>query len=121
MGLLSKFCKTQKRQDVEQEVADHLTTLLNTKQGYGAWQKGLGMQSYSSGKDRSDTIKDMIEDLKVNIETYEKRIQIVSIEAEESKNSLIPRFKVKCKIGERFHSFFIGFKKSQIPIEVEVA
>lgn len=117
MGIFNKFRKESRKKSVEEEVAEHLSALLNTKEQYGAWQKGLGMGSYSSGKERADIIAEMARDLTFNIETFEKRVKIVSIEAIEDKNILNPRFQIHCKIGERFHSFYIGFKK---PIEVEV-
>ena len=120
MGLLNKFRKVTQKKSVEQEVAEHLTTLLNTKQDYGAWQKGLGLCSYSSGKDRTDIIEDMARDLKFNIETYDTRVQIVSIEVASDKNVFNPRFHINCKIGERFHSFYVGFNKPPHPIDVEV-
>ncbi len=120
MGFLSKFRKNSKLQTVEQEVVDHLSALLNTKEMYGAWQKGLGMRSYSSGKDRPDIVQEMIQDLKFNIETYEKRIKIVAIEVVESKYRFIPRFQLHCKVGERLHAFYIGFNQAQNSVDVEV-
>ena len=120
MGFLSKFRKNSRQQTLEQEVVDHLSSLLNTKAMFGAWQKGLGMNSYSCGKERPQIIEDMIEDLKFNIETYEKRIKIVAIEVVESKYRIIPRFQLECLLGERLHAFYIGFNHAQNSIDVEV-
>jgi len=110
LGLLNKFRRDTKKKDLVEEVCDHLSVLFNTKQLFGSWQKGYGMGSYTSGKPRSELIEDMVNDLKYNIETYERRLKLLSIKVIDEKDVFNPRFQISCKIGEKFHSFYIGFK-----------
>lgn len=120
MGLLNKFRKEGKKKEYEQEVIGNLISLFNTKESFGAWQKGLGLKSYCLGKSLNTIIEEMIADIKYNIEQFEKRIKVIEIQAVNSKTILNIHFQIKCKLGEKFHSFYIGFN-SQNPIQVEVA
>lgn len=119
MGLLNKFRLDRDKRSLDKEVVEHLIALLNTKQEFGAWQKGFGMGSYSNGKSRTDIINEVIADLKYNIETYEKRIRLVTIDVIDSDNIFNLRFQITCQLGERFHSYYIGFKKNPSTIEIE--
>jgi predicted component of type VI protein secretion system len=118
MGLLNKFRK-QKKATLEKEIADHLTTLFNTKRSFGAWQAGYGIGDYANYHAKTDLVKEMIQDIRFNIENYEKRVQLVEVVPVETPNTCSHRFVIKCKLGSRFHSFYIGFKKGKDPIEVE--
>ena len=118
MGLLAKFRKEGKI-SLEKEVADHLSALFNTKQSFGAWQKGLGMRNYCSGKSRTDIIEDIVADIRYNIVNFEKRVKLIEILAIDDKETWNLRFQIKCQLGARFHSYYIGFKQSHEPIEVE--
>jgi predicted component of type VI protein secretion system len=120
MGLLNKFRKEGQKKGLEKEVAHHLTALLNTKQMFGAWQKGLGMKSYCSSKSRSDVISEIVADIKYNIDTFEKRIKLLEIQVIDNKSIFNLRLQINCQLGGRFHSFYIGFRKSPNPIQVEV-
>jgi len=120
MGLLNKFRKDGHKKGLEKEVAYHLSALLNTKESFGAWQKGLGLQSYCSSKSRNDIIAEIVGDIKYNIECYEKRIKLIDIQVIDSKSIFNLRLQINCQLGGRFHSFYIGFKQSQNPIQVEV-
>ncbi len=118
MGLLNKFRK-QGKMTLEKEVADHLTALFNTKRSFGAWQAGYGIDNYANYHSKADRVKEIIQDIKYNIENYEKRILLVEVAPVETPSSCHHRFVIKCKLGSRFHSFYVGFKKGKDPIEVE--
>lgn len=120
MGLLNKFRSEEKKKSLEEEVADNLTALLNTKESFGAIQKGLGLKTYSSCKSRDDIFKDLAADIQYNIDTFEKRIKLIEIQPLKDENSLVLRLQIKCQLGERFHSFYVGFSPFQEPIQVEV-
>jgi predicted component of type VI protein secretion system len=120
MGLLNKFRKEGQKKGLEKEVADHLMALLNTKQTFGAWQKGLGMKSYCSSKSRSDVIAEIVADIKYNIDSFEKRIKLIEIQVIDNKSIFNLRLQINCHLGGNFHSFYIGFRQSPNPIQVEV-
>ncbi|MBS0647908.1 MAG: GPW/gp25 family protein [Verrucomicrobia bacterium] len=120
MGLLNKFRKEGHKKELEKEVVHHLMALLNTKQTFGAWQKGLGMKTYCSSKSRSDVIAEIIDDVKYNIEAFEKRIKLIDIQVIDSKSIFNLRLQINCYLGGKFHSFYIGFRQSPNPIQVEV-
>lgn len=120
MGLLNKFRKEGKKKEYEQEVIQNLISLFNTKQSFGAWQKGLGLKSYCLGKSRNHIIEEMIADIKFNIEQFEKRIKVIEIQAINDTSIVNLSFQIKCQLGEQFHSFYIGFS-SHGPVQLEVA
>lgn len=120
MGLLNKFRVEGRKKDLYKEIADNLWALFNTKQSFGAWQKGFGMRSYAGGKSRADIIDDIVADMKYNIENFEKRIKVTEILILENNNLFQLRFQINCLIGSRFHSYYVGFKQPQDAIQVEV-
>lgn len=120
MGLLNKFRKDISKKDYEKEVIDNLVALFNTKETYGAWQKGLGLKNYSHILYRNDLVKEIIADIKYNIEHFEKRVKLLDIQEIKDENPLTIRFQLRCQIGGKFHSFYIGFNHFKNPIQVEV-
>jgi len=119
VGLLAKFRKGGKV-TLEKEVADHLTVLFNTKRSFGAWQKGYGIDNYANYHSKDEAIEAIIADIKSNIENYEKRVQLLEVSESQDKSLFHYRFVIKCRIGSRFHSYYIGFKTGTDPVEVEV-
>jgi predicted component of type VI protein secretion system len=120
MGLLNKFRKEGRKKGLEKEVADHLASLFNTKQSFGAWQKGLGLKSYCSSQSRNDVIAEIVADIKYNIDCFEKRIKLIDIQVMDNQSIFNLRFQINCQLGGRFHSFYVGFRQSRNPIQVEV-
>lgn len=118
MGLISKFRKVGKV-PLEKEVANHLRVLLNTKRSFGAWQKGFGIDNYAHYHSKEETVKAIIKDIKFNIENFEKRVLLLEIAESKDMSLFHYRFVIKCKIGSRFHSFYIGFKTAKDLVEVE--
>ncbi len=119
MGLLNKFRK-KGRTSLEEEVADHLKALLNTKRSFGAWQKGFGIDNYANYHSKDEAIEAITADIAFNIENFEKRIKLIEISESQDTSLFYYRFVIKCKIGSRFHSYYIGFKKGKESVEVEL-
>lgn len=119
MGLLNKFRKDGKKKDYEEEVVSNLTSLFNTKRYFGAWQRELGLQNYGNINSYKGTIKEIISDIQYNIRHYERRIELLSIESMESDTPFTLRFQIKCKLGGKFHSFYVGFTNCQKTVLVE--
>ena len=109
MGLLNKFRTKNKKREIEQEVIENLKALFNTKQNYGAWQKGLGLKSYANVNSSLGAIKEVIADIEKNITLYEKRIKLLNVQWVEGNRPLSLRFQIECLIGKKFHAFYVGF------------
>ena len=112
MGLLNKFRKNNKKLGYKEEILNSLTSLLNTKEGFGAWQKGLGLKNYSYVNSYTGAIKEISKDIESNILNYDKRVQIIDIEFVDTKIPLTLKFQIKCKIAGAFHSFYIGISQN---------
>ena len=119
MGLLNKF-RQKGKISLENEVADHLTVLFNTKRSFGAWQRGYGIDNYANYYSKDEAIEAIIADITYNIENFEKRVQLLEVAESEDKSLFYYRFVIKCKIGSRFHSYYIGFKSVKDPVEVGI-
>lgn len=120
MGLLNKFRKEGSKKSMHEEVMQNVEYLLNTKATFGAWQKGMGLQSYAYNKSNLSVVNGIIDDIFYNIETYEKRIKVLGIEVIDNSSALKIRFQIDCLIGEKHHSFYVGFNNFPEPIYVEI-
>ena len=112
MGLLNKFRKNNCKLGHQEEIMNSLASLLNTKEGFGAWQKGLGLNNYSYVNSYTGAIKEILNDIECNILNFDKRIQIIDIEFVDTDVPLTLKFQIKCEIAGKFHSFYIGFSKN---------
>lgn len=85
MGFLNVFRKKpiNNRRD---EVIDSLRHLFSTKQSYGAWQKELGLDDYSGVNYSTKVLKQIEEDVALNIKTYEKRFMLKSVKMSSFKS-----------------------------------
>jgi len=119
MGLLNKFRSINKQKGVEREVADNLASIFNMKQNFGAWQRGLGLEGYSNISSYTGAIKEIISDIEYNISHFEKRAELLGVELFDVSSVLYLKFQIKCKIGKKFHSFYVGFTNYPEPISVE--
>ena len=118
MGLLNKFRKEGSKKDYQQEIVENLTAIFNTKQTFGAWQRGLGLKSYCNGKSRNDLIEEIVLDVKTNIEQFEKRVQLIDIKVVDNKGLFNLNLQINCRAGGQFHAFYLGFKRFEDLIEV---
>lgn len=120
MGLLNKFRKKEKKLSYEQEVAKSLSSILNTKEGYGSWLRGFGLGTYLNNKVHEHVIGEVIKDVQFNIESFEKRVQIIDIQVTEEDDKYNLTLRLKCRLGGTFHFFYLGFKELQDTVKVEV-
>jgi predicted component of type VI protein secretion system len=121
MGLLDKFFSPDRRKAHEEEILDHLVDLLNTKEGFGSWQKNFGLQHYSYCKSREQIIEQIKKDIKKNIEYFEKRIAIATITHIEKADQLSLSFLIDCQLNKKKRSLSIVLdnQKNQVRLEVE--
>ncbi len=120
MGLLNKFRNGENKRGLEEEVVGNLSSLLNTKATFGAWQKGMGLKSYACNKSNLTIVNEIIDDIVFNIEQYEKRMKVLAVRVVNNTSALTIRFQIDSVIGEEFHSFYLGFKNYPEPVIVEV-
>lgn len=118
MSILSKF--RQGKNNVSDNVFEHLCDLLNTKKGFGSYSKDLGLDSYIYlGSDRKITLQ-IIKDVKNCFEKYEKRISHLEITPVTSQSRFLLNFIIKFKIENKACSFQLYFHQQNKSYSLEV-
>lgn len=113
MGLINKFLKSES-ENLEKEIEKSIAALLRTKQGFGAWQKGLGLSDYSYAACCEELVKKLLNEIRDNIVFFEKRIEFkhILLISEMSVNPL--RFRMECALGGKPLYFYLSFKGSAL-------
>lgn len=114
MGLLTKFSKLPNK-DLKEEVADAIMHLLKTKQTFGAWQKGLGMDDYSDANRGEEIIQRIMEDIALNIKSQEKRFKLETIRLKGSGHLSNLCFELEGTLAGVPQSFFLYFGRAHCP------
>ena len=120
MGLLNKFREDVDKKTLEQEIYEHLTVLLNIKESFGAYQKGLGLKNYCYNKSDHTGLQKILADIMYNIQHYEKRIKLLELKAIDNSSPSNIKIQVDCKIKDQFRSFFICFNQYQQFFNIEI-
>lgn len=121
MGLLDKFKKISKRRSIKEEVVEHLTDFLNTRQNVGTYPPDYGIETFvDQGTDKYIIVK-MIANIKTGLERYEKRIQEIEISSAPSESSMHLAFRISCKIEDRPYAFQISFHSQNKIFQMENA
>lgn len=108
MGLLNKF-RTNKKSTLTEDVIEHLTDFLNTKRNFGAYPVDYGIDSYIYLDSGSKVLLQLIADVRMGLEKYEKRVSDIQIEPAASQQSSLVAFKIECKIEQITHAFHLSF------------
>jgi len=85
MGFLNVF-RTNPITSTRDEVFDSLRHLFSTKQSYGAWQKELGLDDFSGANYSPEVLKQIEENIALNMSTYEKRLTLRELEVTSFKS-----------------------------------
>lgn len=118
MSILSKF--RQNKDNFKESIIEHLCDLLNTKKGFGSYPKDLGLDSYIYlGSDRK-IILQIIHDVKICFEKYEKRISHVNVIPVISKSRFFLSFVIKCQMQNKACSFQLCFHQQNKSYSLEV-
>ncbi len=97
------------RQRLEESIRDHLTKLLNTRQGWAAIRSDYGMFDLTQlSRDDSNApirVRDAIQEA---IEKFEPRLKVLRIEPMPSDNSLRLQFHIEAELvmDDRRHPVF---------------
>ena len=119
MVFFEKFALHKLQNDEVTDIIKHLNRLLNTKQGFGAWQKDFGIDDYSGMQARSSAIEAIMEDIKTNIEQYEPRVSIIDIKEQPSQNVFRLCFELQCTIHSNSQRLTIFFDSKDRRITIE--
>ena len=118
MSLLNKFRKhTQKSS--EEEIVEHISDLLNTKQTFEAYAPDLGLDSHFYASSNSQLIKSLMQDIKGCLEKFEKRVELQSIKSVPSLSRFFLSFVISCKVKSSSLSLYISFHPQKNLFNVE--
>ncbi|MDY0162848.1 type VI secretion system baseplate subunit TssE [Desulfobotulus sp.] len=102
MALFKKFSLEPERLSEDQEeirsIVEHLNAILNTKKGYGSPMGNLGMEDLSHYRSRNAIGRVIIEQIQYNIENFEPRLEIISIEHLEKETPMHLYFRLRCRL-----------------------
>ncbi|EFI34727.1 GPW/gp25 family protein [Desulfonatronospira thiodismutans ASO3-1] len=111
MGLFDKFAvgSNEKKSEELQDILQNLNSILNTKKHYGAPLGDLGMDDMNYHSSRGLLASKMAEQIKENVERYEPRLRIVSVEPTESENPLHLSFVLVCELRDKSQKLKVVF------------
>ena len=120
MSFLNKFRQQKNCKSVKDDILEHLCDLLNTKKGFGSYPADLGLDSYVYlGSDRKIMLQ-IIADIKICFEKYEKRVRQIEIMTVPSQSRFFLSFVIKCKIDNKACSFHLSFHQQNKSYQIEV-
>jgi predicted component of type VI protein secretion system len=105
--LLRKFFHDKRKADEIQSVIANLNHLLNTRKGFGFWVEKFGLGDYSEYRARSKIVQTLVRELKENIELFEPRVSIESIEEIEAGSPFRLRFQMNGRFLDDERPLFI--------------
>lgn len=113
MGLFKKFTvgsgvEPVGQQDVH-EIIDNLNSILNTKKDYGAPLGNLGIEDLNHYASKGDIARVIIDEILYNVETFEPRLQVVSIEQKENDNPMCLSFRLQCRLLDKAQEMDVVF------------
>lgn len=113
MGLFKKFTvgsgvEPVGQQDVH-EIIDNLNSILNTKKDYGAPLGNLGIEDLNHYSSKGDIARVIIDEILYNVETFEPRLQVVSIEQKENDNPMCLSFRLQCRLLDKAQEMDVVF------------
>lgn len=117
--LLTKVYRRKTQDDHVEEIIRNLTNILNTKKGFGAFQRTLGIGDYNAYRSRTKIVETILKEIRENIEMYEPRVKTVDIREVASDNSFRIRFELKCVIVDHQQPLYLIFDSIRHDISVE--
>lgn len=113
MGLFKKFtvgsgAEPSGQQDIH-EIIDNLNSILNTKKDYGAPLGNLGIEDLNHYSSKGDIARVIIDEILYNVETFEPRLQVVSIEQKENDNPMYLSFRLQCRLLDKAQEMDVVF------------
>lgn len=109
MSLLNHFRKNREMWTEVEEIFESICDLLNTRRGYGAYQKDLGLDAYLNLSSNNQLAKQIVLDIKNCIGRYEKRVVVTEVLSVSNNNIFLLSFLIKCKVRDKSHEFHLSF------------
>ena len=118
MGLLNSFRTANNRPNLLQEVVEHVSDLLNTKKTFGSYSKDLGLSDCDGSLQQ--IVKQLIEDMRRCLETFEPRIQVIDIQPSVTKKPFLLSFIIRFTLNRSAHAVHLSFQgKEDFSVRLE--
>ena len=118
--LIDKFRRSALPNDHDlQAIVDNLNRVLNTKKGFGYWLEGFGIGDYNIYRGRAQIVKTLVAEIKENIERFEPRVRIDSVEEVEAESPFRLKFQVSGIFVGRDRPFFIVVDSIRQDVSIE--
>lgn len=92
--LLRKFFHDKRKVDEIHSVIANLNHLLNTRKGFGFWVEKYGLGDYTEYRARNKIVQTLMREIKENVEEFEPRVRIETIEEVDADSPFRLRFQV---------------------------
>ena len=112
MAFFNKFTgnSTSGREEADlQNILENLNNVLNTKKGYGSFLEGYGIRDMNEYSSREHLSAAIMDEVTLNIDQYEPRLQLVSISVEDTDDPFRIAFKIECRVRETAQALFMEF------------
>ena len=112
MSLLAQFSGSAPVSLEEREVMSiilNLNNILNTRKGYGSFLPDLGIQDMNEYRSHTAISKEVMKQVKRNIELYEPRLENISIKIKKSDDPARLYFDIECTVKNSKRVFLLTF------------
>ncbi|MCG8472684.1 MAG: type VI secretion system baseplate subunit TssE [Desulfobacterales bacterium] len=90
-------------------IVNNLNNILNSRQGYGSFLVGFGIRDMNEYSSRDQLSLAIMEEIRFNIETYEKRVELIDLAIEDISDPFRLAFKLECRVRETHESLLMEF------------
>ncbi|MCG8471654.1 MAG: type VI secretion system baseplate subunit TssE [Desulfobacterales bacterium] len=90
-------------------IVSNLSHILNTRQAFGSFLSGYGIRDMNEYSSRDQLSLAIMEEIRFNIESYEKRVELIDISVEDISNPFRLAFKLECRVKETHESLLMEF------------
>ncbi len=101
MSFLKKFIHTSAERSKKSDfhgIIDNLNNILNTKKNFGYFLDDFGIRDLGEYTSHGNISKEIIEEIRKNIEKYESRVEVISIVEIHDSDLFHMSFDIECKV-----------------------
>jgi len=102
-------------------IIDNLNNILNTKREYGSFIADFGIRDLNEYTSQDHIAAAIIDEVKVNIEKYEPRVEIINISRSEDSNPFHIAFNIECEVRKNSRSLHMVFDSVFNSVQIEDA
>jgi len=100
-------------------IVENLNNILNTKRQYGSFLMDFGIRDLNEYTSQDDIALAVIDEVKINIERYEPRVEVLNIRRVEDKSPFHLAFELECVVKENSQSLHMVFDSLFNNIQIE--